>query len=221
MDLLTILDRYSGEFLNGLGVTLMLSALVWGISFSLGSAIGWAAVRYPRVLGLPVRGIAAILAGVPAIVFLFWLHYPAQTALGIIVEPFYTALTALSVLGTFVVADTMRSVLAGFPKQYALAARVCGLSERSIFIKIQLPLILRQLLPAYLIVAVNILHMTLFASLIAVNEIFRVTQRINSLIYKPIELYTGLALFFALVSVPLFLIALSLQARYTRDVSER
>lgn len=221
MDLLTILDRYSGDFLNGLRVTLMLSIIVWSISFTLGSLIGWTAVRYPRALGFPLRAIAALLAGVPAIVFLFWLHYPAQSALGIIVEPFYTALAALSILGIFVVAETMRSVLAGFPTQYALAARVCGVPEKSIFIKIQLPLILRQLLPAYLVIAVNILHMTLFASLIAVNEIFRVTQRINSLIYKPVELYTGLALFFALVSVPLFLIAFSLQARYTRDVSER
>jgi ABC-type amino acid transport system permease subunit len=198
-----------------------LSSAVWAASFFFGSLLGWGGVRYPRVVGLPTRVAASFLAGVPAIVFLFWLHYPAQSLIGVIIEPFYTAIVALSILGTFMVADTTRSVLGGFPKQYAMAARVCGLSERTIFTTIQLPLIFRQILPAYLIIAVNLLHMTLFASLIAVNEIFRVTQRINSLIYKPVELYTGLALFFALISVPLFLIAYSLQLRYTRDISER
>jgi ABC-type amino acid transport system permease subunit len=65
------------------------------------------------------------------------------------------------------------------------------------------------------------LHATLFASLISVEEIFRVAQRINSTIYRPIEIYTALALFFLMVCLPINLLASYLKRRYTRDLSER
>jgi ABC-type amino acid transport system permease subunit len=68
---------------------------------------------------------------------------------------------------------------------------------------------------------VIMLHTTLFASLISVEEIFRVSQRINSTIYRPVEIYTALAFFFLLVCLPINLGAYYLKRRYTRDLSER
>jgi len=65
------------------------------------------------------------------------------------------------------------------------------------------------------------LQATLFASLISVEEIFRVSQRINSTIYRPVEIYTALALFFLAVCLPINLAAAYLKKRYTRDLSER
>ncbi|HAX91869.1 MAG TPA: amino acid ABC transporter permease, partial [Rhodospirillaceae bacterium] len=46
-------------------------------------------------------------------------------------------------------------------------------------------------------------------------------QRINSIIYRPIEIYTALALFFLAVCLPVNLLAAWLKKRYTRDYSER
>ena len=68
---------------------------------------------------------------------------------------------------------------------------------------------------------VVMLHATLFASLISVEEIFRVAQRINSSIYRPVEIYTALACFFLLVCLPINLLAVHLKNTYTRDMSER
>lgn len=65
------------------------------------------------------------------------------------------------------------------------------------------------------------LHTTLFASLISVEEIFRVAQRINAKIYKPVEIYTALGVFFLLVCLPLNGFALGLKKRYGRNLSER
>jgi ABC-type amino acid transport system permease subunit len=65
------------------------------------------------------------------------------------------------------------------------------------------------------------LQATLFASLISVDEIFRVAQQVNSLIYKPVEIYSMLALLFIAICVPLHLLANYLRQKYTRDYSER
>jgi ABC-type amino acid transport system permease subunit len=54
-----------------------------------------------------------------------------------------------------------------------------------------------------------------------VEEIFRVAQRINAQIYRPIEIYTALGVFFLAVCVPVNIAALYFKARFTRDTSER
>ena len=68
---------------------------------------------------------------------------------------------------------------------------------------------------------VVMLHMTLFASLISVDELFRAAQRINAQIYKPVEIYSAVGLFFLLVSLPLNGLALYLRRKHSRDLSER
>ena len=65
------------------------------------------------------------------------------------------------------------------------------------------------------------LQCSLFASLISVDEIFRVAQRINATIYRPVEIYSALALLFLAVCLPLNGLALWLRMRFTRDLSEK
>jgi ABC-type amino acid transport system permease subunit len=48
-----------------------------------------------------------------------------------------------------------------------------------------------------------------------------VAQRINAQIYKPVEIYTALGVFFLIVCVPINGFALWLKKRFTRDVSQR
>jgi len=65
------------------------------------------------------------------------------------------------------------------------------------------------------------LHATLFTSMISVEELFRVAQRINAQIYKPIEIYTALGVFFLAICLPVNFFALWFKQKYTRNVSER
>lgn len=221
MDIFDILAKYRGEFLQGLLVTLKLCLLIWPIGILVGTALGAAGARWKVGIGLPSKVISFTLSGIPILVFLFWLHYPLQSLLGIVVQPFYTAVAALSIVNTLLVADLIRGVLNDFPNQYVMAAQVCGLSHRQTVLQIQLPIIFRQVLPNLLLIQVTMLQATLFASLISVDEIFRIAQRINSEVYRPVEIYTALAVLFLAVCLPMHGIAYWLKARFTRDLSER
>lgn len=220
MSLASILSTYYPALLAGLWVTFKLCIIVWTASFGLGSALGIVAARSP-LMSIPIRLTSAVLAGIPVIVFLFWMHYPAQAILNIIVQPFITACVALAVLGIFMVAEAVRQTLVDFPQQYIVAARVSGLSQHDTFWKIIVPIVLRGFIPSGLFIMVTLFQMSLFSSLISVEEIFRVAQRINSIVYRPVEIYTALALFCIGVSLPLHLAALALRARFGRDFSER
>ena len=215
-----IFSDYHQAILAGLGVTLRLSLLIWSLGLFFGALVGIASDKWKKGVGIPLRFGSFVLSGLPVLVLLFWLHYPLQSILGIVVDPFYTAAAALSLVNVMLVADVVKNTLRDFPHQYLLAAQVCGLSARDTVTRIQIPIVFRQMLPSLLLIQVSMLQSTLFASLISVDEIFRVAQRINAVLYRPIEVYTALGLFFLAICLPLNGLALYLRRRYTRDLSE-
>ena len=216
-----IIAQYSEAMLGGLMVTLRLSVIVWAFGIILGSILGALGAQYRRVFGIPSKIVSVALAGIPVLVLLFWMHYPFQSFLGVIIEPFVTAALTLSIVNIALVADHIRVVIGDFPRQYLDAAKVCGVRRKDTIFRIQLPILMRQIIPGLLMIQVSVFQMTIFASLISVDEVFRVSQRINAQIYKPVEIYTMLALFFVVACVPLHLLAHWLKANFTRDYSER
>ena len=210
---LNIIVQYREGLLSGLIVTIELSLIVWASGVVIGALLGALSAQYPNKIGNPSRIASFILSGIPILVLLFWLHYPLQEILGIVVNPFITSAFALSLVNIFAVAEIVRVALIEFPNQYIVAGKVCGLKNREIFKKIQFPIIFRQIIPNILTTQVVMLQLTLFASLISVEEIFRVAQRINASIYKPVEIYTALAFFFLIICLPLNGLAMFLKKK--------
>jgi His/Glu/Gln/Arg/opine family amino acid ABC transporter permease subunit len=221
MTVFDIVAKYQDAFLTGLSITLKLCIIVWLIGILAGTMLGAAGVRWKFTIGIFSRFGSFFLSGIPVLVLLFWLHYPLQSILGVVIDPFYTSVATLSLINIFAVSDIVRNSMNDFPEEYIVSAKVCGLSSKQTFLYIQFPIILRQILPGLLIVQVNMLQATLFASLISVDEIFRISQRINAEIYKPVEIYTALALFFLAICLPLNGLAQWLKKRFTRDLSEK
>jgi ABC-type amino acid transport system permease subunit len=215
-----VIINYHDAFLLGLAGTLKLASIAWGVGLFLGLPLGLFAARSRQVSFL-VQLVSFLLSGIPVLVLLFWLHYPAQQLLGIVVDPFFTAALILAIINLVTVEETIRSASEAMPNEFRLAGIVCGMKERDIIWQIELPLLGRHVIGSLLVSQVAILHMTLFASLISVDELLRMSQRVNSLIYKPIEIYSALGLFFLAVSLPVNGVALLLRKRFGRDLSER
>ena len=221
MSVWQIIYTYKAGLLSGILVTLGLSLVVWLAGLIFGVLFGTLAHRQKESTGWFLKISSFLLASTPVLVLLFWLHYPLQAMLGIVVVPFITAAFALSLINIVGVAQIVRDVLDDFPQQYVVAGKVCGLSEKQVFSKIQFPIIFRQIIPQFLTLQVSMLQMTLFASLISVQELFRVAQQINAIVYKPIEIYTALAVFFIAICLPLNLLASWFKNKYTRNLSEK
>ena len=221
MSVWNIIYTYKEGLLSGLLVTLGLWLIIWASGLLFGVLFGAFAHRQKESTGWFLKMLSFLLASTPVLVLLFWLHYPLQAILGVVIIPFITAAIALSLINIVGVAQIVRDALDEFPEQYAIAGRVCGLNEKEIFSKIKLPIIFRQTIPQLLTLQVSMLQLTLFASLISVQELFRVAQQINSIIYKPIEIYTALAVFFIAICLPLNLLAYWFKNKYTRNLSEK
>ena len=219
-EIIEIVIKHRQGFLSGIAVTLKLCILVWSIGISLGSLTGMLSSKW-KVFNIFTKTFSFVLSGVPVLVFLFWLHYPAQYYFGIQINPFYTAVLLLAILNTFAVSEIVNVGINNLPKQYIEVARVCNINARRRFLKIEFPLIFRHILPSLLTTQVNMLQMTLFTSLISVEEIFRVSQRVISIEYKPVEIYSALGIFFLIICLPVNGLALFLKSKFTRNIDEK
>jgi ABC-type amino acid transport system permease subunit len=194
--------------------TLGLLGLIIIIGVSIGSLLGVIAGRFFSKLSSVIKTARFITKVIPTLVFLFWLHYPLQGLLGIVVNPFWTTVIALSVINIISTADLFSNELQLLPKSYCEAGITLGLSKKEIIRYIELPLLLRRTLPALLLNQASMLEYTLFASLISVPELFRVAQTINSMVYKPVAIYTLLVVFFIIILAPLHLFITIIQKKY-------
>lgn len=220
-DIVDIIIKYQDGFVSGLYMTLKLCLIIWFFGLTIGAFLGLMANKYPATVGVSTKTFSFFFSGIPILVFLFWLHYPAQSLLGIVVDPFYTAALAITLVNIVAVSDITKEGIANLPRQFIEVAKLCRIDKKKQFLKIEFPLIFRHVLPSLLTTQVNMLHMTIFASLISVEEVFRISQRVNSIEYKPIEIYTALGVFFLLVSLPVNGVALYLKHKFNRDLSER
>lgn len=209
-----ILIQFHRALLDGLVVTLQLAFVAWLVGLAIGVPFGILANQYAKTAGYLLRALSFTLAAIPPIVLLYWFHYPLQQLIGINFQPFVTASLVLSLLNIGIVAEIVRAGLDGFPKQYRLAGLLYGMTPIQTFRYIEFPLIFRQVLPGLLATEVFILQGTIFASLISVEELFRVAQRIDSSIYRSIQIYSALAIFFVAICMPLYGLAFILRRRF-------
>ncbi len=212
--MLQVLIQYHYLLLTGFLTTLELLGSIILIGIPLGVLLGVIGGRYNSEIGKVIKACRFITKVIPVLVFLFWLHYPLQSLLGIVVDPFWTTIFALGIINLIATAHVVATELQLLPKSYREAGITLGMSKNQVIKYIELPLLVRRTLPQLLLNQAAMLEYTLFASLISVPELFRTAQTINAMIYKPVEIYSLLVLFFLIILAPLHLFISWLQKKY-------
>jgi ABC-type amino acid transport system permease subunit len=184
------------------------------IGVPLGILLGVVGGRYSVELRKIIKFGRFVTKVIPVLVLLFWLHYPLQGLLGIVINPFWTTIFALGLINTIAIAYIVSSELELLPKSYREAGITLGMTKNQVVRYIELPLLVRRTLPQLLLTQAAMLEYTLFASLISVQELFRTAQTINAMIYKPVEIYSLLIIFFFIILAPLHLFTSRLQKKY-------
>lgn len=204
--MLEILIVHQDAYIRGLIGTLRLALSTWLIGLSIGIPLGALGFRCNAILRANSI-LNFFVQSTPILVSFLWLHYPAQAVLNITVEPYFTALLALSFCNVVSVATIIQRGLKNLPENTIEMAQTYGLPARVAFCKIFLPLILKQALAPLISLQILMLHMTLFSSLISYEELFRISLQLNATIYKPVEIFSILAIFFIAISLPFIILA--------------
>jgi len=147
-----------------------------------------------------------VFTGLPVLVLLVWLFYALPVVTGIAVAALPTAVFALSLNLAGFSAEVFRAGIQAVPRGQIEAACILGLTKAQTLRRIVFPQAMRLILPPLSGRYIETIKLTSLASVIAVNELLHMGQNLISVSFRPLEVYTVIALLYLLVIIPLVLV---------------
>ena len=202
--------------LSGLGNTLIISAMTLVLAM-LG---GLVMVSLDMSKTRPVRAISItfgeIVRSTPILVQLLWFYYVLPIVFGIEISSFAAAIIGLSIYSSAFIGEVYRAGIQGVPRGHREAAHVLGLSRLQAFFRIVLPQALRASLPPLASNFVQLIKYSSLASVLSVPEITRRGIELSSSTFRPLEVFTFIALVYFVICWPLSLSIRWIEARSLR-----
>ena len=185
------------KLLNATLITLKLLSvsLIVGLFIGLGFAI--LRMNNNKLINKFAYGYSYIFRGTPLLVQIFIIYfglgqieYLRTTILWIVLkEPYWCAIIAFSLNTGAYTSEILRSAFQTIKPGYLEAGRSLGISSRIIFTKIQIPIAIKQSLPAYGNEIILMLKGTSLASTVTLMDLTGVAKYIISTTFKPVEVF--------------------------------
>ena len=142
-------------------------------------------------------GYSYLFRGTPLLVQIFIIYfglgqieYLRSTVLWVILkEPYWCAIIAFALNTGAYTSEILRSAFQTIKPGLIEAGKSLGISNKIIFYKIQIPVAIRQSLPAYGNEIILMMKGTSLASTVTLMDITGVAKHIVSTTYKPLEIF--------------------------------
>lgn len=192
-----------------LGIALISLALgtVVGLSTALGRIHGW---RWVRVV---LYVYVDFFRTTPALVQLIWIFYVLPIVTGMDIGPVQAGVITLTLNSGAFLAEIFRGGLESIESGQREASHMLRLSRFNTLRYVVFPQALRRILPAVTNVFISLLKDSSLLSVIAVSELTYQLQLRVAESYRPLELYTALALVYFIVTYPVSIAASRLEKK--------
>lgn len=188
-------------------------------SFAIGLALAFivALVRLfgPRWAVAVVRFYVWLFRGSPLLVQLFVIFYGLPNV-GIVLDPLTAAIIGFSLNVGAYNSEVIRGVIESIPKGQWEAAYSMGMTREQALRRAILPQAARVALPPLSNSFIALVKDTSLAAVLTVPEVFQAAQRIASVTYEPLILYTEAALVYLIFSSVLSSAQVRLERKFGR-----
>lgn len=218
--------RHWDLFLSGVGVTLQLTAmaLFFGMLIALPASLSLA--RRSRFAPL-VGGYVYVFRGTPLLVQTYLIYYGLAQfdfvrdsfAWPILREAWWCALIAFSLNSGAYTAEILRGAIKTTPRGEIEGAMAVGLSARQVTWLVLMPSAMRRALPQYGNEVVFMLHGTVVASVITIQDILGVGRTVNAKYYIPYEGILTAAVLYMIITFLLVRLFRLVENRYLRHLN--
>ena len=149
----------------------------------------------------------------PALVQLFWVYYVLPILLGIRIDALTAAILGLTLHSAAFLGEIYRAGIQTVPKGHIEAAKVLGLSRVDTFIRIVMPQAVRNVLPPLVNNLIDLIKLSSLSSVFAVGEITRKAGELSASTFRPLEIFTFVAIMYFMICWPLSLLIRGLERR--------
>ncbi|KWV40929.1 amino acid ABC transporter permease [Rhizobium altiplani] len=191
---------YWPVILQGLGWTVLVTALAGTLSIVLGTGIALTAQYGAAALIVPMRAIIFLFMATPLLLQLYLLYY-GLSQIGIMLPAFWTGVAGLGVHYAAYNADIVRSSLQAVDPGQTEAARTLGFGRWATLRHFIVPQALLIAFPSVGNNCIILLKDTAVLSVIGITELVLESQRAISETYRPFEFYFTAAVCYYVVNL--------------------
>lgn len=173
---------------SGLLMTVIISLLSVVSGTILGIATGMALTYGARPLYWLTRAYTDFVRGTPVLVLVLASYYVLST-IGLQLTPFQAGVLALAVFCSSHVGEIVRGALETIPRGQTEAAKAVGLTFRQTFLYVLAPQALRQILPAWVNTAAEMVKASTLLSIIGIGELLLSTQEVIARNFMSLPFY--------------------------------
>ena len=189
--------------LSGLWLTLTISAITLVASVILGMIVALADMSRIWPVRLVGQIWGEVIRNTPILVQLLWTYYVLPIVFGIEINAFFASIIGLSIYSSAFIAEVYRAGIQSVPKGHREAAQVLGLSPFDAFARIVMPQAIRTILPPLAANFVQLIKYSSLASVISVGEVTRRATELSSTTFRPLEIFSFVALVYLVICWPL------------------
>ena len=206
---------WSYRSLVGVGVayTVGYTILCVVLGLLVGTIVGLGRLAKSRFTTWPLIFYVEVFRCTPLLVQLVWFYYALPVLLDISMSPGLAATLTLSLYGGAFYAEIVRAGVLSIDAGQWDAGKALGLGRLKLMRKIILPQALKRMLPPLMNQSIIQLKNTSLVSVLAVPDLLYQGQVVTAAIYRPLEVYTMVALVYFAVLFPLTLAVQGLERR--------
>lgn len=197
-----LIDSFWKILLPGLTMTIPLTAIAFALALMIAVVVAMVQYADIKILKHIARFYVWVVRGTPILVQLYVVFY-GLPSIGILIDPFPSAVLVFAINEGAYAAETMRASLESVPKGQIEAGYCVGMSYLQIMRRIVLPQAFRIAFPPLSNSLIGMVKETSLAANITVTEMFMATQRIVARTYEPLALYIEVGLIYLLFSTVL------------------
>lgn len=211
------LIKYIPLLWSGTIYTLGFTLLTIILGLIVGLLIALLRISGLRLLSAPLIIFIELFRCTPVLVQLIWFYYAFPIIAGVDLTPVLAATLALSLYGGSFYAEIIRGGIISIDRGQWDAAQAVGMRHSQVLGKVVLPQAFRRMVPPLVNQSILQLKNTSLVSVLAVPDLLYQGQAIAAATYRPLEVYTVIALIYLVLLFPLTRLAELLESGKVRS----
>ena len=199
----SVVWEYREVLLRGLLATLALTACAAVSGLVCGTILAIASQSNIAPLRWIVIAFVEIWRNTPLLVQLIWIHFALPLVTGINTTALESGVIGITLQAAAYFTEIVRAGIESVPKGQWEAAYSLALPARIRWTRVILPPAIRTMIPPLVNLTISFFKGTAILSILHVSELMTVTNRISNVTFKPVELFSSIAVIYFIVGIVL------------------
>ena len=198
----SLLWTYKTLLLQGIGYTLLFTAICVVGGLAVGLIAGLGRLSSNKWITAPLRAFVEVFRCTPVLVQLVWFYYALPVLTGIEMSAPMAAGICLSLYGGAFYSEIIRGGIISIDPGQTEAGQAIGMTRFHVMRRIILPQAFKRMVPPLMSQSIMQLKNTSLLSVLAVPDLLYQGQVIAHDTYRPLEVYTFIAVAYFIILLP-------------------